>query len=134
MVVAGAIAFTASCGNWENFRDYSIYNRYDKERAKTEYVLKRPDGFTCTINDGGLDVHISQRSTIKDITNHFSLESKAYAGAGATTALVAISVINANRRANEHQERLDALTPEQLSLIATECYTVLKDYLASKVK
>ncbi len=134
MVVAGTIAFTASCGNWEQFRDYYVSSRYDKERDKTEYLLKRPDGFTCTIYGGEDNVYISQRSMVKDITDHFSLESKAYAGAGTTTALAAITVGNATRAAKEHQERLDALTPEQRSLIATECYTVLKDYLASKLR
>lgn len=61
------------------FENYQISKRQVSD-SKKEYVLKRPDGFTCTILAGDRDIRISQYNPLS--LDDFSLVKNADARAG----------------------------------------------------
>ena len=63
----------------DTFENYQISKRQVSD-SKKEYVLKRPDGFTCTILTGDKNIRISQYNPLS--LDDLSLVKNAYARAG----------------------------------------------------
>jgi len=134
LVLALAAAYMINCSKAEKFEGYLIYTKYDSKKSQEKYVIKRPDGFKCTIYSEDRKVLISQNNEF-----NYSIVSEAYAQNSMSTTVtnfaattVIINSMNNNNNLSKHKKKLDALTPKERERICNDCLRVLDAYMAQK--